>query len=196
MVPQTTCQSSAGECAKPVTTLPDYLEPGLDIVLVGINPGAYSVRAGHYYARPGNRFWNAANRAGLFGEPLGPETDARVLEFGIGLTDVVKRPTPTARDLRPADYRRWAPVLKEKIRRFRPRIVCFQGIGGYRNYLRYGEGLPAPPRLTPGRQAHTLAFSIVFLVPSPSGLNARYSLADLVDCYRRLRALRDELRGA
>lgn len=195
MVPQTPCQGSAGECAKSVTTLPDYLEPGLDILLVGINPGAYSVRAGHYYAGPGNRFWNAANQAGLFGEPLGPETDARVLEFGIGLTDVVKRPTPTAKDLQAADYRRWAPVLKEKIRRFQPRIVCFQGIGGYRNYLRHGEGLPAPSRPRPGRQARALESSVVFLIPSPSGLNTRYSFEDLVGCYRRLRALRDELRS-
>jgi len=186
-------QISAGERAKPVTTLPDYLEPGLDIVLVGINPGAYSVRVGHYYARPGNGFWNAANRAGLFGEPLGPATDARVLEFGIGLTDVVKRPTPTARDLRVADYRGWAPILKEKIRRFQPRVVCFQGIGGYRNYLRYGEGLPAPPRPRPGRQARALELSVVFLVPSPSGLNTRYSFEDLVGYYRQLKALRDEL---
>ncbi len=193
MVPQTPCRSSAGECAESVPTLPDYLAPGLDILLVGINPGAYSVRAGHYYARPGNRFWNAANQAGLFGEPLGPETDARVLEFGIGLTDVVKRPTPTAKDLRAADYRRWVPVLTEKIRRFGPCIVCFQGIGGYRNYLRYGEGLSAPPRLRPGRQARALESSVVFLVPSPSGLNTRYSFEDLVRCYRRLGALRDEL---
>jgi len=192
-MPQTTCQSSDGTCAKPVTTLPDYLAPGLEIVLVGINPGALSVRAGHYYASAGNRFWNAANRAGLFGEPLGPATDARVLEFGIGLTDVVKRPTPTARDLRAADYRRWAPVLKEKIRRFQPRIVCFQGIGGYRNYLRHGEGLSAPPHLRPGRQTRALESSVVFLVPSPSGLNTRYSFEDLVGCYRRLRALLDEL---
>ena len=196
MVPQTPCQGQAGECAKPRTTLPDYLAPGLDILIVGINPGASSVRAGHYYAGSGNRFWNAANRAGLFGEPLRPETDARVLDFGIGLTDVVKRPTPTARDLRAADYRRWAPVLREKIKRFQPRIVCFQGIGGYRSYLRYGEGRSAPPRLRPGRQPRALESSVVFLVPSPSGLNTRYSFQDLVGCYRQLRALRDELSRA
>jgi len=34
---------------------------------------------------------------------------------------------------------------------------------------------------------------VVFLVPSPSSLNTRYSFEDLVGCYRRLRALRDEL---
>ncbi len=135
-----------------MNTLPDYLQPGLDIVLVGINPSVYSVAQGHYYARPGNRFWPAANRAGLFGEPLGPENDSRVLEFGVGLTDVVKQPSSTANKLRAADYRRWAPVLKEKVRRFKPRIVCFQGIAGYRNYLRYGEGVASPPRLRPGRQ--------------------------------------------
>ncbi len=196
MVPQTPCRRSTGECAKSVTTLPDYLEPGLDIVLVGINPSAFSVQAGHYYARPGNRFWNAAYQAGLFDEPLAPENDARILEFGIGLTDVVKRPTRTANDLRAADYRRWAPVLKEKIRCFRPRIVCFQGIDSYRNYLRHGESLPAPPRPRPGRQARGIESSVVFLVPSPSGLNTRYSSEDLVRCYRQLGALRDELKGA
>lgn len=177
-------------------TLPDYLEPGLDIVLVGINPSLYSVQQGHYYARPGNRFWTAANRAGLFGEPLGPETDARVLEFGIGLTDVVKRPTAAAADLQARDYRRWTPVLTEKIKRFKPRIVCFQGIGGYRNYLGYGLGLAGPARLRPGRQDRMLEASVVFLVPSPSGRNARYAFEDLVGWYRRLGALRDELKRA
>ena len=178
-----------------MNTLPDYLQPGLDIVLVGINPSVYSVELGHYYARPGNRFWRAANRAGLFGEPLGPENDSRVLEFGVGLTDVVKQPSSTANKLRAADYRRWAPVLKEKIRRFKPRIVCFQGIAGYRNYLRYGEGLASTPRPGPGCQAMLLESSTVFLVPSPSGLNARYTLEDLVGWYLQLKALRDELTG-
>ena len=176
-----------------MTSLPDYLEPSLDIVLVGINPGAYSVQVGRYYARPGNRFWKAANRAGLFAEPLEPETDFRVLEFGIGLTDVVKRPTAAARELQAEDYRRWTPVLTEKIRRFKPRIVCFQGIGGYRNYLRYSQGTAVTSRLRPGRQDRMLESSVVFLVPSPSGLNAHYSLEDLVGWYRRLRALRDDL---
>ena len=179
-----------------MNTLPDYLRPDLDIMLVGINPGAYSAQVGHYYARPGNRFWRAANQAGIFSEPLGPESDSRVLEFGVGLTDVVKRPTATANELRAADYRRWAPVLRRKIRRYRPRIVCFQGIGGYRSYLRYGEGLAPLPRLRPGRQDLRLEASVVFLVPSPSGLNARYSFDDLVGWYRRLKVLRDELTGA
>ena len=175
-----------------MNTLPDYLQSGLDIVLVGINPSVYSVERGHYYARPGNRFWPAANRAGLFGEPLGPENDSRVLEFGVGLTDVVKQPSSTANKLRAADYRRWAPVLKEKVRRFKPRIVCFQGIAGYRNYLRHGEGVAshATPQAATGQSGHAAGIG-----NGVSGAEferferAIHSLDDLVSWYRRLKAL-------
>tara|TARA_B100000315_G_scaffold239895_1_gene259166 strand:- start:351 stop:536 length:186 start_codon:yes stop_codon:yes gene_type:complete len=38
------------------STLPDYLEEGLDIVFVGLNPSERSVSAGHYFANPRNRF--------------------------------------------------------------------------------------------------------------------------------------------
>jgi len=64
-------------------TLPDYLQPGLDLVFVGINPGLYSVRQGHYFARSTNRFWPAFTasrlsrriRDGLAVERLAPEHD-------------------------------------------------------------------------------------------------------------------------
>ena len=49
---------------KEFETLPDYLKPGLDIVFVGLNPSDYSVRKGHYFANPRNRFWAAFNRSG------------------------------------------------------------------------------------------------------------------------------------
>jgi double-stranded uracil-DNA glycosylase len=40
-------------------TLPDYLQPGLNLVFIGINPGLYSLRYGHYFARTTSRFWPA-----------------------------------------------------------------------------------------------------------------------------------------
>ena len=46
--------------AQEFATLPDYLEPGLDLVFVGINPGLYSVAQGHYFARKTSRFWPAS----------------------------------------------------------------------------------------------------------------------------------------
>ena len=169
-------------------TLPDYLQEGLDIVFVGINPGRYSAQVGHYFATPRNRFWTAANRSGLLHPPLDSGCDSQALKQGIGFTDVVKRPSSSASQIRAADYRRWAPELKEKLERFRPLIACFHGVTGYRNYLKYGEGVSETPAL--GLQDRTIGRSAVFVVPNPSPANAAYSLEALVAWYERLKALR------
>ena len=174
-------------------TLPDYLEPGLDIVFVGLNPSSYSVRVGHYFANPRNRFWAALNRSGLVGVELTPDQDGRLLCYGLGFTDVVKRPTPQAQGLTAADYRHWAPVLRDKLLHYQPRIACFHGLTGYKAYLRYGEGAAEKAEL--GLQERTIGGSRVFVLPNPSPANARYSLVDLAAWYRRLAALRRELTG-
>jgi len=172
-------------------TLPDYLKPGLDLVFVGLNPSDYSVRTGHYFANPRNRFWAALNRSGLVDEKMSPELDARLLEHGIGLTDVVKRPTPQGSGLKAADFRRWAPALKQKLLKYGPGIVCFHGVTGYGQYLRNTEGVREKPQV--GLQSRTIGQSWVFVVPNPSPANAQYSLDDLVFWYRNLLNLRKEL---
>ena len=170
-------------------TLPDYLAPGLDVGFVGLNPGLYSAQVGHYFASPRNRFWAALNRSGLLAEPLETSTDHRILDQRMGFTDVVKRPSRGASGLRAADFRRWAPVVKEKLLRFNPRIVCFHGVTAYRNYLRYADGVDERPAL--GLQPRRLGRSLVFLVPNPSPANAVFSVDELVLWYRRLREVRD-----
>jgi double-stranded uracil-DNA glycosylase len=174
-----------------IATLPDYLARGLDIVFVGLNPSLYSARLGHYFANPRNRFWTALNRSGLVGAELSPQKDAGLLEHGIGFTDVVKRPTPQASGLSVADYRQWCPVLKDKLLKYQPRIVCFHGLMGYKAYLRYGEEADDKPVL--GLQKRTIGSSRIFVVPNPSPANARFSLDDLADWYRKLGQLRDGL---
>ena len=174
-------------------TLPDYLAPGLDIVLVGINPSAYSVAVGHYFANPRNRFWRAFNTSGLAPQELGPEDDLRMPEYGIGFTDVVKRPTPQASGLKAADYREWCPVLREKLLHYRPLIACFHGLTGYKAFLKYTGAQGMTPAL--GLQDETIGETRVFVVPNPSPANAQYSLDDLAGWYRRLGELRQELTG-
>ena len=176
-----------------MNTLPDYLLPNLDIVLVGLNPSLRSVEVGRYFASPRNRFWRAINRSGLLSAPLDYTTDYKMPEQGIGLTDIVKRPTRGASDLRAADYRKWAPMLKSKIERFEPLIVCFHGAVAYRNYLRHAEGVSAPS-LELGLQPRTIGRSRVFLVPNPSPANAAYSLNTLISWYEELRDLRRKLK--
>ena len=177
-------------------TLPDYLELRLGIVFIGLNPSTISVREGHYFANPRNRFWGALSQSGLLDQvglagqstvtgALGPEQDHTLPQHGIGLTDVVKRPTSQGSGLTAADYRQWAPVLKEKLEHYRPLVACYHGMMAYRNYLWHAEGV----RLGEGNlgvQAYTIGDTQVFVTPNPSPANARYSLSDLAGWYREL----------
>ena len=81
--------------------------------------------------------------------------------------------------------------MKEKMVENAPGIVCFQGVMGYGQYLRYAENSKEKPQV--GRQDLTIGHSRVFVVPNPSPANAQYSLDDLVFWYRELLNLRMEL---
>src|SRR5436190_21334088 len=116
-------------------SLPDLVAEGLDILFVGINPGLTSARVGHYYAGPGNLFWKCLYGSGLTPVLLRPEEDRRVLDFGIGITDCVKRPSQAAAEVRRSEFRAGALELVRKIERYRPRIVCFNGLMGYRSAI-------------------------------------------------------------
>ena len=178
-------------------TLPDYLQPGLDIVFIGLNPSSISVREGHYFANPRNRFWTALNGSDLVPVPLSPALDQQLLDHGIGLTDLIKRPTSQASGLKVSDYRHGAPILKAKLLDYRPAIACFHGMMCYRAYLKYADGLPEGLKEKPdlGLQPHSIGQTRVFVVPNPSPANAQYSLAALVDWYQQLGELRfDSLR--
>ena len=181
-------------------TLPDLLAPGLSLVFVGLNPSEYSAREGHYFANPRNRFWTAFNRSSLLPPALGrecaPTDDAGLLEHGIGFTDVVKRPTPQGSGLKAADYRRWAPLLREKLLQCRPRLICFHGLMAYKAYLQYAEEeRAAPPKLGP--QPRPIGNSVAFVVPNPSPANARYSVEALTQWYNQVAAfLTNNLKGS
>ena len=171
-------------------TLLDLLRPGLRLVFVGLNPSEYSARDGHYFANPRNRFWPAFNRSSLLPQALGrectPGDDAPLLDHGIGFTDVVKRPTPQGSGLKAADYRRWAPVLRERLLRYEPALVCFHGLMAYKAYLQYAEGDKSKPGL--GLQPGSIGPSQVFVVPNPSPANARYSIEALTGWYDEVAA--------
>lgn len=172
-------------------TLPDLLAPGLRLLFVGLNPSEYSAREGHYFANPRNRFWPAFNRSSLLPAEMGreckSEDDRTLLEYGIGFTDVVKRATAQGSSLRVADYRQWAPGLREKILLWRPSLVCFHGLMAYKAYLLHGEGEKAAPKL--GLQPVGIYDSSVFVVPNPSPANASYSLDDLTQWYNQAAAV-------
>ncbi len=162
----------------------DVVAPGLDVLFCGINPGWASARAGHHFAHPGNRFWKALHRAGFTPELLSPRQERRLLAYGLGVTNLVDRPTASASDLPREELRRGAVTLTEKVRELRPRAVAFLGLGAFRIAFR-------APQATVGEQASGLAEARLWLIPNPSGLQARYQLDELVG---ELRALRRAIR--
>jgi TDG/mug DNA glycosylase family protein len=171
----------------PETTLPDYLLDRPDILFVGINPGSYSAQRGHYYARATNRFWWALHASGLIPLPLSPQEDKRVIEFGLALTDLVKRPTNSAADVRGDEFAAGRQILAGKIARMRPRIVCFNGLTGYRQFFQ--------EHTHPGRQTRRVHGALVFVLPSTSARNVAYPRHVMLEYFRDLCALRDELRA-
>lgn len=167
-----------------MNTLPDYLGPDLLFIGVGLNPSLKSVEAGFYFANPRNRFWKALNASRLVDVELEPGVESMEVLFSqyrIGFTDLVKRPSSMGKDLRAADYREWAPVLKEKLLEYQPGIAWFHGQGTYKYYLKYAEGIDMKVPL--GQQKQSIGNTRVFVTPNPSPANARFSLDDLVRSY-------------
>jgi TDG/mug DNA glycosylase family protein len=168
-------------------TLPDYLSPGLRLLSVGLNPSLSSVAAGYYFANPRNRFWAALNASRLLSEAVTPgETAVQWLfeRVGIGFTDLVKRPTRGASDLRAADYRIGALRLQRVIQRYQPAIVWFHGKLAYKQFLRRA-GYPSDADVW-GLQALSVNAVQFFVTPNPSPANAAFSLDEIVAWYNRL----------
>jgi len=108
-------------------TLPDHLRKGMKLIIVGCNPTESAVRVGHYYAGRTNQFWTILYHSGVVPEPFDYHDDKRVIEFGIGLTDLVKRPTKTVEELTRGDFAEGRIVLSQKLEEFAPHVVAFNG---------------------------------------------------------------------
>lgn len=165
----------------------DVTGPRLDVLFVGINPGLYSGATGHHFARPGNRFWPALHASGFTPRRLHPSEARELLALRLGLSKLVHRPSATAEELTREELRRGGARVRRLVRRLRPRVVCFLGVGAYERA--YGLA-----RVSVGLQAGRFAGSALWVLPNPSGLNASYQLPDFVRMFRALRASLDGLR--
>ncbi|HKS81775.1 MAG TPA: mismatch-specific DNA-glycosylase [Candidatus Acidoferrales bacterium] len=162
-------------------TLPDYLRKGMKMILVGANPGDRSARVGHYYAGRGNQFWPLMYDSGVIPEPLSYEDDRRMLEFGIGLTDLVKRPTRGIEELERQEFAEGRVLLARKLEEMKPRIVAFNGKMVYEKF--------AGRQCKLGLQKDLLYGAQVFVLPSTSGQNAGAELGVKMRYFKKLAAL-------
>ena len=149
-------------------TLPDILAPGLSVVFVGINPSLASARAGHHFASPGNPFWRLLHASRFTPALLRPVDDARLIELGLGLTNVCPNPTRSAAELTRREYEAGVPALLRKLEAFRPAVVALVGVTLAQIVL------PGSPEAGPGPRRASIAGARVFVLPNPSGRNAAY----------------------
>jgi TDG/mug DNA glycosylase family protein len=162
-----------------VKPLPDVLAPGLDVLFCGINPSLMSAERGHHFARPGNRFWPAVHLAGLTPRRFTPDEDRSLLDLGIGITNVVDRPTRAAAELTVDELRTGAAALAGLVAEYRPRVLAVLGITAWRAAF-------DRPRAVLGLQPERIGGVETWVAPNPSGLNAHAQLPDLARAYRRL----------
>jgi TDG/mug DNA glycosylase family protein len=188
--------------------VPDVIAPALDALFVGINPGLFSARAGHHFANPANPFWRLLHESGLVGRRLAPAEECELLDYRLGITNLVPRATAGAADLTRDDIDRGREALVRKIRRYRPRAVVFVGLFAHaaferRTRLRVApprrKGTPvspparerpvavrsvARPRIGCGEQPERFAGARVFVLPNPSGRNAHFTYREMQAAFR------------
>ena len=161
---------------KPVN---DHIKENLKILFVGFNPSIRSSETGHHFANPNNRFWKILYEAGLTPRKLDAAEDATLLDLGMGLTNIVARPTKAADEITREEYSEGKEILQNKIEELKPRVVCFVGKGVYQEY----SGLKKVPW---GRQEQAVVpGTIDFVAPSSSGL-VRMKVEEIVEIYKEL----------
>ncbi|RFU85665.1 G/U mismatch-specific DNA glycosylase [Streptomyces triticagri] len=160
--------------------VPDVVAGGLRVLFCGINPSLMTAATGHHFARPGNRFWPVLHAAGFTPRRLLPAEQDELLSYGLGITNVVARATARADELAPDEFVAGGSVLAAKVERLRPGWLAVVGVTAYR--AAFGD---RTARIGPQRER--IGGSRVWVLPNPSGLNARWSLDAMAEEYGRLR---------
>nr|CAI5833507.1 unnamed protein product [Callosobruchus analis] len=158
---------------------------------IGINPGLFAAYKGHHYAGPGNHFWKCLYLSGLTPQQMSADEDYKLLQVGIGFTNMVQRATKGSADLTRKEIKEGSQILLEKLKKFRPKIAVFNGkliyevFSGKKDF-KFGR----QPDVVEGTNTH------MWVMPSSSARCAQLPrAADKVPFYAALKKFRDYLNG-
>ena len=159
--------------------LADLVGPDLRVLFCGINPGKLSGELGLHFARRGNRFWKLLCAGGFTESVLSPAEQHTLPDLGVGITNLVGRVTAAASELSTSELREGATQLEAKVQMLRPQWFAVLGLQAYRTaFLR--------PGATIGPQPELLGCALLWLLPNPSGLQARYQMPEMTEMYKSL----------
>ncbi|MCK1358328.1 mismatch-specific DNA-glycosylase [Bradyrhizobium sp. 199] len=146
----------------PPHRLPDQLRSNLRLAFVGTAASTRSAELGHYYAHPGNRFWRAIREAGITPRRYQPGEFAKLLDLGIGFTDLSK--SSAGMDHQIAAETIDVAGFKAKIETYRPMTIAFTS----KKAASLFYGRPSSV-IALGRQPRDEKSPEIFVLPSPSG---------------------------
>ena len=171
--------------------LPDYLRKDLDMFFVGINPGLAAAYTGQYYTGPGNHFWKCLYLSGFVDHEMTCKDDYKLMDYGIGFTNMVARTTKGSKDLSKAELKEGGKILTEKVKEYRPKLLVFNGKISYEVYSskkKFHFGVQ--PELVEGTNTK------IWVMPSSSARCAQLPRAvDKVPFFEALKRYCDFLRG-
>ncbi len=150
-------------------TLPDIIGPSMRVLICGLNPSLNAADAGVGFVTAGNRFWPAAQAAGIVTSDRQP-AEALATDR-VGFTDLVKRATPRADEVTVAEFRAGVTRLERLSKWLEPEVIVMVGLGGWRG----GQNRKAKA----GWQTETLGGRPVYIMPNTSGINTHISLEGL-----------------
>lgn len=121
--------------------LPDAMAPNMLVLFCGLNPGVRTAQTGHAYSHPSNRFWKLMHSSGVLPVPCTADEDRTLpARFRMGLTNIVARPSRNGAELSKAEMDEGVAVLEEKVRRWRPEVVCVVGKSIWESVWRVRHG--------------------------------------------------------
>ena len=157
------------QSTSPQPVLTDLLSKNLKIIFCGGAAGTTSAKKQVYYAGTGNKFWATLYEIGLTPRIFSSNQCHLLLDLGIGLTDMAKfvygsdASLPKGSD----DPARIHQIVDES----NPTALAFVGKRAAKVFFKSQFGIKNVPY---GIQKQTINMTELFVLPSPSGLAARY----------------------
>ncbi len=167
--------------------VPPVVQPGVRVLFVGINPCPTSARVAHHFANPRNAFWRLLHESCFTPRQLAPAEELELHALGLGLTNLVPRSTASAAALRADELARGRARLARLVRRVRPAALVFVGVTAYRAFAGKRSG-----PVECGERPEDFGGARLFVLPNPSGRNAHFTYAEMLEKYRAARRALEE----